>query len=53
MRMKLKFAFGRIRHPQELLDTLNVEAEPVEIRGSVTIRRVRLNAFKSATATTR
>ncbi|MGE4280606.1 MAG: cyclic nucleotide-binding domain-containing protein, partial [Magnetospirillum sp.] len=46
MRMKLKFAFGRIRHPQELLDTLNVDAEPVEIRGSVTIRRVRLNTFE-------
>ncbi len=46
MRMKLKFAFGRIRHPQELLDTLNVDAEPVEIRGGVTIRRVRLNTFE-------
>lgn len=33
MRMKLKFAFGRIRHPQELLDILTVDAEPVEIRG--------------------
>ena len=46
MRMKLKFAFGRIRHPQELLDTLTVEAEPVEIRGGVSIRRVRLNTFE-------
>ena len=46
MRMKLKFAFGRIRHPQELLDILTVDAEPVAIRGGVTIRRVRLNTFE-------
>ena len=46
MRMKLKFAFGRIRHPQELLDTLNVDADPAEIRDGVTVRRVRLNTFE-------
>ena len=46
MRMKLKFAFGRIRHPQDLLDTLVVEAEPVRLRGAVTLRRLRLNAFE-------
>ena len=33
MRMKLKFAFGKIRHPADLLDTLVVDSDPVEIRG--------------------
>ncbi|MGE5503102.1 MAG: bacteriohemerythrin [Actinomycetota bacterium] len=48
MRLKLKFAFGRIRHPTELIDTLSVDKEPVEIRGGVTVRRLRFNVFEFA-----
>jgi len=46
MRLKLKFAFGRICHPSEIIDTLTVEGEPVEIRGGVFVRRLRLNVFE-------
>ncbi len=46
MRLKLKFAFGRICHPSEIIDTLAIESEPVEIRGGVFIRRLRLNLFE-------
>ena len=46
MRMKLKFAFGKIRHPAELLDTLVVDTEPVEIRGGVFVRRMLFNVFE-------
>jgi len=46
MRMKLKFAFGEIRHPGELLDSLVIETETVAIRGGLSIRRVRLNLFE-------
>jgi hemerythrin len=48
MRLKLKFAFGRIRHPAELIDTLTIDKEPVEIRGGVTVRRLRFNVFEFA-----
>ena len=46
MRLKLKFAFGRISPPEDLLDTRIVESEPVEIRNGVYIRRIRLNEFE-------
>ncbi|QTA83982.1 Cyclic nucleotide-binding and metallo-beta-lactamase domains-containing protein [Desulfonema limicola] len=46
MRLKLKFAFGRISPANELLDTCIVESEPVEIRNRVYIRRLRLNVFE-------
>ena len=46
MRLKLKFAFGRICHPSEIIDTLAVEGEAVDIRGGVTVRRLRLNVFE-------
>lgn len=46
MRLKLKFAFGRICHPAEIIDTLAVESEPVEIRDGVSVRRLRLNLFE-------
>ncbi len=45
MRMKLKFAFGRILPTEELLDHRIVEDEPVEIRNGVSIRRLRVNVF--------
>lgn len=46
MRLKLKFAFGQIRASNELLDTLIVREDPVEIRGGVTIRRTAANVFE-------
>jgi len=46
MRMKLAFAFGRIRQSDELVQPVYVEREPVEIRGGVFIRRLRTNVFE-------
>ncbi len=46
MRMKRRFAFGKIRGADELLDTLAIENEPVAIRGGVTVRRQRLNVYE-------
>ncbi|MFK4763893.1 bacteriohemerythrin [Desulfobaculum sp. SPO524] len=46
MRMKLRFAFGRIRHPSELLESRILGNAPAEIRGGVTVRRLRLNVFE-------
>src|SRR5579872_1448019 len=48
MRLKLRFAFGRIQHPRELLDALVLKegADDVEIRGGVTVRRVAHNVFE-------
>ena len=46
MRMKLKFAFGGIRHARELLDYRVVGPEPVEVQGGVTVRRLEVNRFR-------
>ncbi|MBF0324719.1 MAG: bacteriohemerythrin [Alphaproteobacteria bacterium] len=46
MRLKLKFAFGRIQHPRELLNGLILDDRPMEIKNGVTIRRVTLNVFE-------
>ncbi len=46
MRLKLKFAFGKIRGAEELLDTRIIDNEPVEIRNDVFVRRLRLNIFE-------
>ncbi len=46
MRLKLKFAFGRISPASELLDTRIVESEAVELRNGVHIHRIRLNVFE-------
>jgi hemerythrin len=48
MRLKLKFAFGAIRHPSDLLDSLIVDNAPVEIKPGLTLRRIRLNLFEFA-----
>jgi hemerythrin len=49
MRMKLRFAFGRIREPEELLETRVVNGkEPVEIRNGVTVSRLALNRYRVA-----
>jgi len=46
MRMKLKFAFGKIGHPSELLDSCDVGHDVHEIRNGVKIRRLALNVFE-------
>jgi len=46
MRLKLKFAFGKIHKTQDLLDSLIVEDKPVEIRKNVFITRQSVNIFK-------
>jgi hemerythrin len=46
MRLKLKFAFGKIRRTEELLDNKVVGQEKVEIKNNVFIKRVRINVFE-------
>lgn len=46
MRLKLKFAFGRIQHPRELLNTLTLGDAAVEVMPGVTLRRLGLNLFE-------
>jgi hemerythrin len=46
MRMKLAFAFGRIRPSEELVQPVYVGSERVEIRNGVFVRRVRTNVFE-------
>ncbi|WP_130471800.1 MBL fold metallo-hydrolase [Candidatus Magnetaquicoccus inordinatus] len=48
MRVKLKFAFGKIRHPSELLDALEVGEEEKTIRNGVTVQRVGFNRYRFA-----
>lgn len=46
MRLKLKFAFGKIRRMEEYLDLVVLENEPQEIRNNVFIRRLKVNEFE-------
>ncbi len=46
MRMKLRFAFGRILPPEQLLDTLHLGRDPVTVRGGLEFRRIALNLFQ-------
>lgn len=46
MRLKLKFAFGRIRRMDEYLDLVVLENQPQEIRNQVFIKRLRPNVFE-------
>jgi len=46
MRMKLRFAFNKIRPTTDLLDTLSVENEPVLIRNDVYVHRIGFNTYK-------
>ncbi|MBT4268533.1 MAG: bacteriohemerythrin [Deltaproteobacteria bacterium] len=46
MRLKLKFAFGKISSSEELLDTKILRDSPVKIKKGVTIQRLRPNVFK-------
>jgi hemerythrin len=47
MRLKLRFAFGSIQHPGELLGSLPLDgSQPVEIKNGVTVRRTGSNLFE-------
>ncbi len=46
MRLKLKFAFGRIRPTSDFIDTRVVGDGPVEIAEGVSLRRLRSNVFE-------
>ncbi len=46
MRMKLKFAFGRIQDSGEMLDSLVIGPDAVEIRGGVSVHRLERNLFE-------
>jgi len=46
MRMKLAFAFGRIRPSEELVQPVYLERERVEIRNGVCVKRIRTNVFE-------
>jgi hemerythrin len=48
MRMKLRFAFGAIRPPRDLLDTCIVGDGLSVLPGGVTVRRTALNVFEFA-----
>lgn len=46
MRLKLRFAFGQIRDTNDLLSSMVVEREPVEIRNGVFVRCVGFNRYE-------
>lgn len=46
MRLKLKFAFGKIRKTEELLDHLVIEDKFIEIRNDVFVKRIDLNKYE-------
>ncbi|ACL05757.1 cyclic nucleotide-binding protein [Desulfatibacillum aliphaticivorans] len=46
MRVKLKFAFGKIKKPYEFLDTLEIDDTLQEIRNGVFVRRIGFNQFR-------
>ncbi|SEH38451.1 hemerythrin [Magnetospirillum fulvum] len=48
MRMKLRFAFGAIRPPRDLVETCVVGEGASELAGGVTVRRIELNVFEFA-----
>ncbi len=50
MRLKLKFAYGKIRSSEELLDLRIIGDNAVDILGGVTVRRLSLNMFEFAYA---
>lgn len=46
MRLKLKFAFGKIANSEELVDSLVIETSPIHIKNGVTIKRLEVNVFE-------
>jgi hemerythrin len=46
MRLKLKFRFGEIKATEEVVDSIIVENQAVEIKNGLFVRRLRLNLFE-------
>ncbi|HIJ82590.1 MAG: cyclic nucleotide-binding protein [Magnetococcales bacterium] len=46
MKIKIKFAFGAIREPSQIIDSLFIDTHPVEIRNGVTVARTALNTYR-------
>lgn len=46
MKVKLKFAFGSIQSPSQLLDTLVVDQKPQLIRNGVEVQRIDFNHYR-------
>ncbi|MGC2856450.1 bacteriohemerythrin [Novispirillum sp. DQ9] len=46
MRIKLRFAFGAIRRPEDLLDQRELEEGTTELAPGVTVRRIDVNVFE-------
>lgn len=46
MRVKLHFAFGRIRPPEDLIDCTVLEDKPIELGNGLTVRRKSINVFE-------
>ncbi|SLM28919.1 Cyclic nucleotide-binding protein [Desulfamplus magnetovallimortis] len=46
MRIKLKFAFGTIRNPDQLLDTIAIDEKKREISNGVFVQRIAFNQFR-------
>jgi hemerythrin len=46
MRLKLRFAYGRIKATEELIDSRIIGNEPIELKNGVLVRRIKLNIFE-------
>ena len=46
MRLKLRFAFGHIQSPRQLLNSVSIEDDQIEVKTGVTLRRLSLNKFE-------
>ncbi|UCH10619.1 MAG: cyclic nucleotide-binding domain-containing protein, partial [Fidelibacterota bacterium] len=46
IRLKMKFAFGKLKATEELLESRIVGDDPLEIKNGVSIRRIGLNVFQ-------
>ena len=46
MRMKLKFAFGKIKSTDEFIDSIEISDVEVEVKNNVKIKRKKLNVFE-------
>jgi hemerythrin len=46
MRLKLKFAFGRIANPEQFIECIAVASPPAEIGGGVVVERLAHNVFR-------
>lgn len=46
MRMKLRYAFGSIRRPEDLVCQIPISSEPTEVKNGVFVKRLKLNVFE-------